>query len=421
MAIKFLNLWNQFLNYFKIPDPDILRIIEEENNRNSWNVAVIRLIAAVVWLSLSLVLGYGYQYSDWAVSVPWLVAYLFLSILLIRSLNAKSRMHWLVAWTTPFLDMPIIFISIYLSLNTAPYPIVGAMVAMCFFLLFIIPSTSIIHPVSAFISLVEAWFFTVILLDIAGVEFPNWSPTVLMIYIMGGIIAFNISRRPLIVARQYSKAKEESNQLARYFSPQVSDYILSHRSEMEDKNPEVTVLFSDIRGFTKFSDENSGELVLDLLNEYLGKMVDVIFQYGGTLDKFMGDGILAYFGAPIKDEAHSVNAIRCALRMQEEIVLWNTDLRKRNLPNFQIGIGLNSGKVIMGDVGPLSRKEFTIIGDTVNTASRIETLTKELKENILVSESTFILAKERFQWKEFEPREVKGKNFMIKTYTPQDI
>ncbi len=150
---------------------------------------------------------------------------------------------------------------------------------------------------------------------------------------------------------------------------------------------EVTILISDLRGFTRLSEGKDPQFVVAALNTYLTTMTEVIFKHGGTIDKFLGDGILAVFGAPLAQSDHARAGLLAAMEMQQRLAELNTRLGSGDLGPLRMGIGLHSGLVVAGNIGSTERMEYTVIGDTVNLAARIESLTKEYQQAILFSES----------------------------------
>ena len=156
--------------------------------------------------------------------------------------------------------------------------------------------------------------------------------------------------------------------------------------------------------------------MVGLLNEYFAEMVEVISRNGGTLNKFLGDCILAIFGAPVSYGNDAVRAVRTALEMMEKMVEFNRTLVEKGKPALNIGVGINTGRVVVGNIGSTERMEYTVIGDAVNVASRLEALNKELETNILISHSTYQQVKEVIQVKRLKLVRVKGKEKSVWVY-----
>jgi adenylate cyclase len=207
---------------------------------------------------------------------------------------------------------------------------------------------------------------------------------------------------------------------ARYVSHQVMDSILDSKvDKLSGDRRRITVLFSDIRGFTTISEGLAPEKVVQLLNEYFEKMVEVVFRNKGTLDTFIGDGMMVIFGAPEDDEYQEENALKAALEMQSELRSVTEKWRPDGL-NLRIGIGINSGPAIVGNIGSSRRMEYTAIGDTVNLASRLESATKELGVGILISEYTHNALRGSFRFKNMGAVQVKGRVDPVLAYSVEE-
>ncbi|MZP29370.1 CHASE2 domain-containing protein [Heliobacterium undosum] len=176
----------------------------------------------------------------------------------------------------------------------------------------------------------------------------------------------------------------------RYVSPAVVNELLAHPESIQlgGQRIDTTILFSDIRGFTAYSEGRSPEEVVSRLNEYFTRMTGIIFKHGGTLDKYMGDGIMAVFGAPIADPDHARHALEASKEMCDALVEMNALWKERGEPLFDLGVGLNSGPVLAGNIGSEERMDYTVIGEDVNLASRLESMNKQFKSRIIVSERT---------------------------------
>ena len=206
----------------------------------------------------------------------------------------------------------------------------------------------------------------------------------------------------------------------RYVSPQVVSEMISSPSKLtlegEEKN--LSVLFSDIRGFTTLSEGLSPREMRILLNEYLTSMTDIIMERRGTVDKFIGDAIMAIWNAPLDDSNHPENAVDSALQMVSKLHELNPGWIARGFPEIQVGVGINTGLVNVGNMGSDSRFDYTVIGDNVNLASRLEGLNKVYGTEILVSEATYDAVKHRFFCRPVDNVRVKGKNRPVRIYQP---
>jgi adenylate cyclase len=178
----------------------------------------------------------------------------------------------------------------------------------------------------------------------------------------------------------------------------------------------LTVLFSDIRGFTTISEGLSPEEVHRLMNEYLTAMTNIVFKNGGTLDKYMGDALMAIYGAPIDQPDHAQKACGTALEMMQDLKELNAQWVKEGKPLLDIGIGINTGMMMVGNMGSEQRFDYTVLGDAVNLGSRLEGANKSYLTHILISEFTYDKVKDEFLCMEIDSVRVKGKTRPVKIY-----
>jgi adenylate cyclase len=177
---------------------------------------------------------------------------------------------------------------------------------------------------------------------------------------------------------------------------------------------ETTVLFADIRGFTSMSESHEPRIVVDALNEYFERMVEIAFRYEGTLDKFIGDEMMVLFGSPVAHEDDPDRAVRAALEMQDALADINERHEAQGLPPFEIGIGINTGEVVAGYIGSSQALEYTVIGDPVNTGARLCSLAKP--GQTLLSEGTVEKLTGGFAFEELPQEKVKGKAQPIRVF-----
>ena len=225
---------------------------------------------------------------------------------------------------------------------------------------------------------------------------------------------------------EYLHEKKSREQTVRIFNrfldPRVVGSLIAQGEtpqSLSGQAREITVLFSDIRGFTTLSEKRSPEEIVSLLNRYFSLQVEIIFRHGGTLDKFIGDAIMAFWGAPQNDPLHAQHAVAAALEMEQALLRFKKELGEDG-KDFDVGIGIHSGKAVVGFIGSETRMDYTAIGDTVNLSSRIEGLTKNVAR-ILASGDTVKHCREAFDFTRTGSYKVKGRLQEVELFTPSKV
>lgn len=205
----------------------------------------------------------------------------------------------------------------------------------------------------------------------------------------------------------------------RYVSQHIMETILKTTTpvKLEGERRKITLLFSDIRQFTTLSEALAPESVVSLLNEYFAVMVEIIFKNQGTLDKFLGDGMMVEFGVPIDDINQELHAVKTAIEMHEALNQLCKKWEREGKPRIKIGVGIHTGIAIVGNIGSERRIEYTAIGDTVNIAARLEQLTKELKKPIIISETTVEPIQNQFIFERIGAMPIRGRTDPIVVYS----
>jgi adenylate cyclase len=244
---------------------------------------------------------------------------------------------------------------------------------------------------------------------------------------MAADIWFDIAAVPTALALGYGasvvenfvRERREKRRLSRFFSPAVVREIIRHKDDVTlgSSRHRLTVLFSDIRGFTSLSEKMPPEEVVAFLREYLTIMTEAVFKHGGTIDKYMGDGIMALYNVPFEQPDHAERAVRTALEFQERLRPFAARFRAKYGVDLSCGVGVNTGEAVVGIIGAEQRLEYTAIGDTINLGSRLEGLTKDFKVAIVISESTRDEIAGRFPTRYLGEVTVKGKEIPVKIYT----
>jgi adenylate cyclase len=249
-----------------------------------------------------------------------------------------------------------------------------------------------------------AWHYNLIL--------PLASPLLLivMIFMLHMTYGFFIESRG---------KRQLANLFGHYIPPELVDEMSDSPEEysLDGENREMTVLFSDVRGFTTISEGMDPKQLTQLMNALLTPMTRVIHKNRGTIDKYMGDAIMSFWGAPLADSEHARHALYAAMEMMDELKIMQEEFRQRGWPEVSIGIGLNTGDMNVGNMGSEFRMAYTVLGDAVNLGSRLEGLTKNYGVNIIVSETTKAGIPE-FVFRELDLVRVKGKNEPVAIFEP---
>lgn len=252
----------------------------------------------------------------------------------------------------------------------------------------------------------SAWLFDVYRYTIPTVEFT-------FAFTLSLIIGYS-ARYLLVDKSRY----EIQNAFHHYVQKEVVDQMIEHPEllKLSGQNREMTVIFGDLAGFTTASEKIEPEKVVAFLNNYMTEMTNVIFEYGGTLDKYMGDGIIAFWGAPVSIDNHAEMAAECCIEMTKRVKMLLKDESMSELPKLDVRFGISTGKMVVGNMGSANRFNYTVIGDSVNLASRLESANNIFETSLLISEKTAEYLSNRFYIRELDRILVKGKSIPQRVY-----
>ena len=275
-----------------------------------------------------------------------------------------------------------------------------------------------LHPMRGLATGLLLWFVFTIIAYLGFLYFNAWMRG------MAGTLALALGYG-VTALQSFAQAQQERRRLSQFFSPSVLREVVRHRDDgsLDSSRRLVTVLFSDIRGFTSLSEKLPPEDVAEMLRDYLTAMTEIVFDHGGTVDKYIGDCVMALYNVPFEDPDHALKAVRTALDLQERTLEVSDRWEARLGAPLRNGVGINTGEAVVGTMGSRQRLEYTAIGDTVNLASRLEALTKDYNVPILISEYTHQLIQDEMYGRELGEVTVKGKTQAVKIYAlvPADL
>lgn len=287
--------------------------------------------------------------------------------------------------------------------------ILAALVGLTFS--YLLPRVSALVAVSVTLIATVSWLVVAQLLFLRGVLVPVVLPALMLFAVPGASISYKF------ITEQAEKFRIRDT-FARYVSPKIVNRILADPEGLKlgGKRGEVTILFSDIRSFTAMSEKMDPEQVVSILNEYLTAMTEIVDRHEGTVDKFIGDAIMAVFGAPFAHPDDPLRAVQTALGMMEELKHLHEKWKSEGRPVFQIGIGINTGPVVVGNIGSPRKMDYTEIGDNVNLASRLESQNKEFGTSIILSQYTYEKVVDRVNVRRLGEVKVKGKETAVEIF-----
>ena len=366
------------------------RILRAECTRNGRRLAALRAIVVGLFLSNELVMVYLIGAWKTNPGTALMVGYFAVSLALWLTVRRSDRLALRAPLVVPFLDVPFVF-----ALQTVTIPFQEADIHTTSIALHAVMQLLIlvsIMSLRAWIAVATASIGLVLSLTYAslvGLPLAQWGSWMILLTLSVTLFAMYVLTRLRALVATAAAEQSRRDRLRRYFSPSVASLLEEQPDGVADTTRVVTVLFSDLRGFTTLTRGMPPDRVVQLLNEVHSALVEEVFRTGGTLDKFMGDGLMAYFNAPLDQPDHAMRAVECAAGMKGALDALNRRRVERRDPPLRLGIGIHTGTATLGTIGTSVRGDYTAVGETVNLASHLEKLTRGLGEGILLTEVTF--------------------------------
>lgn len=399
------------------------RALEEERRTNARLLGVFRAAGVGAFACAVAALAFLGEDEEALDMLGLVGAYLLFALFLLAGSWKIPLVLKANRFAVLFVDMPMVLaiqlMNIHLAIEAGNDPRPFSEFGVSLFIALLMLSAFTLDAVFLVVSFAMAACCVQFLQYSAGSSLASHIFSFLILAITSGICVF-AGRNRLALVERVAGANARRLRLQRYFSPGVGEMLETwDEDELSlGRECELSVLFIDIRGFTGISERMKSSDVVRLLNSYHSHMVEAIFRHGGTLDKYLGDGLIAYFNAPFEQDDHAVRAVRCALDMQKELEALNEERKDEGNEPLRMGIGIHTGGAIVGDIGAPHRREFTAIGSTVNIASRLEAKTKTLGTAMAVSEATAKLVPE-IEWIDLGEHAVRGARSEVRIFSPK--
>jgi adenylate cyclase len=394
------------------------RVLQGERQRNVNCLNGVRFAGVSLFLTLVLGVKYLLPNSGEEEFPEVLLVYWVISGILFTWARRSARVARWSALAVPFFDMPAVFLAQWSSFDVSTNERALANLTLSLFVLLVMLSALTLKTRQVVLAGCIAAGLQ-LALQYRAKDLPIGKASGVAVLIVAGTLCSYALARRIQMLHVLAGEVLHRERLGRYFSPQVAAHIEQTSLGLAaGQHCEVTVLFADLRQFTTLSERLTPAETVALLNEFQSSMVAAVFAHHGTLDKFLGDGLMAYFGAPVARAEHPLLAVRCALAMQAALAELNAARMVRSQAPLRMGVGVHTGPVIVGAIGTENRREYTAVGDAVNVASRLESLTRHYEEEILLSGETARHLANAVPLRAVDETAVRGRSKLVRLFAP---